>query len=94
MRLFEAMQQQTVKPNVVTYGALISACEKGKDPGLAWRIFNIMQEQGPYSNDLRLVNFTSSEIPYEFIGCLKMMIRIPMNLDKVFDDGWNSYEFI
>ena len=29
---FEAMQQQGVVPNAITYNALISACEKGKEP--------------------------------------------------------------
>ena len=33
LELFEAMQRQGVVPDVIAYSALISACEKGKQPG-------------------------------------------------------------
>ena len=33
-------------PNVITYNALISACEKGKQPDRALEIFDQMQQQG------------------------------------------------
>ena len=40
------MQQQGVVPEVITYNALISACEKGKQDERAMRIFEAMQQQG------------------------------------------------
>jgi len=33
-------------PNVITYGALISACEKGVQPERALEVFETMQRQG------------------------------------------------
>ena len=40
------MQQQGVLPDAITYSALISACEKGKQPGLGLQVFETMQQQG------------------------------------------------
>ena len=33
-------------PEVITFSALISACEKGKQPGRALELFEAMQRQG------------------------------------------------
>ena len=43
LELFHAMRQQGVVPDVITYNVLISACEKGRQPGLA---LQAMQQQG------------------------------------------------
>jgi pentatricopeptide repeat domain-containing protein 1 len=40
------MERQGVMPNVITYNALISACEKGKQPERALEVFEAMQRQG------------------------------------------------
>ena len=37
---------QGVLPNVITYNALISAGEKGQQPGRALKIFEAMVQQG------------------------------------------------
>ena len=39
------MMQQGVVPNVITYGALISACEKGSRPEEALELFARMIQQ-------------------------------------------------
>ena len=39
------MKEQGVIPNVVTYSALISACEKGSQLGQALEVFEAMQQQ-------------------------------------------------
>ena len=44
------MQRQDVVPNVTTYSALISACEKGKQPERALELFEAMQRQGVVPN--------------------------------------------
>ena len=36
---FEAMAQQGLAPNVITYMALLSACEQGKQPERALVVF-------------------------------------------------------
>merc|ERR1711963_885760 len=41
----QEMQQQSLAPNVITYNALLSACEKGKQPERAWETFQEMQQQ-------------------------------------------------
>ena len=41
-----AMQQDVV-PDVITYNALISACEKGEQPEQALKIFGEMKQRGP-----------------------------------------------
>lgn len=46
MQFFESMKQQGVVPNAITHNALISACEKGKDPEGALLVFKAMQQQG------------------------------------------------
>ena len=48
-KLFQHMPQQHAVPNVVTYNAVISACEKGKRPEQALEIFASMQQQGVVS---------------------------------------------
>ena len=42
LELFAAMIEQGVVPNVITYNALISACEEGKDPTRALELFDEM----------------------------------------------------
>jgi pentatricopeptide repeat domain-containing protein 1 len=46
LQLFHSMQQKGVVPNVFTNSALISACQKGKQPELAVEVFQAMQRQG------------------------------------------------
>jgi pentatricopeptide repeat protein len=48
------MQRQGVVPNVITFNALISACEKGQEPERALELFEAMQRQGvvPVSSQL------------------------------------------
>ena len=40
------MQRQGVVPNTMTYNALISAFDLGKQPGRAMELFEMMQRQG------------------------------------------------
>ena len=40
------MQRTSMVPNIITFGALISACEKGKQPEQALEISAEMKEQG------------------------------------------------
>ena len=44
------MKQQGVIPTVITYSALISACEKGKHPERALEMFDKMQQQDMLPN--------------------------------------------
>ena len=39
------MQQQSLAPNVITYSALLSACEKGQQPERAWETYYDKQQQ-------------------------------------------------
>ena len=48
--MFDAMQWQSLELNAVTYGALISACEKGNQPNVALKIVQSMQRQGTTPN--------------------------------------------
>ena len=50
LQLFEAMQQRGGVPNVISYNALISACEKGKQPQRVLELFEAMQRQGVVPN--------------------------------------------
>ena len=43
--MFQAMQQQGIVPNSVTYSFLISACEKGKQPEQPKGMFQARQHQ-------------------------------------------------
>ena len=43
LQLFEAMKQQGVVPDEITYSALISACKKGKQPDLARQLFEVVK---------------------------------------------------
>merc|ERR1712224_840893 len=45
MEVFWAMQQQGMVPDVITYNALISTCEKGKQPEWALQALGAMQRQ-------------------------------------------------
>ncbi len=45
LQLVAAMQQQVLAPNVMTYNALINACEKGKHPELALRLVEARRQQ-------------------------------------------------
>ena len=40
------MQLQGVVPNVITYNAQISACEKGEQPKQVLKLFQVLQLQG------------------------------------------------
>ena len=42
MKVFEALMQQGEMPDTITYNALISACEKGKQPEQALKVFKAM----------------------------------------------------
>jgi len=44
VELFEELRQQAVAPNVITYSALISACEKCNQLDRALEIFKTMQQ--------------------------------------------------
>ena len=46
LQFFQRMQQQSMVPNIITYSALISACEKGKQPERALELFEAMKQQG------------------------------------------------
>ena len=39
------MQQQGLEPNVITYNAMISACEKGQQAERVLQLFEAMQQQ-------------------------------------------------
>ena len=43
VRVLEEMLQQDVVPNSITYSTLIRACEKGKQPEQALKVFDTMQ---------------------------------------------------
>jgi len=43
--MFHIMQREHMVPNIITYNALISASEKGKQPGQAVEMFHAMQGQ-------------------------------------------------
>ena len=45
LELFETMQRQGVVPNTITYNALISSCENGKQLGQALEHFETMLRQ-------------------------------------------------
>jgi len=40
------MQLQGIKPDIVTYSTLISACEKGEDLTKALQVFDYLQRHG------------------------------------------------
>ena len=46
LKLIHRMQQKGVVPTIFTYSALISDCEKGKQPERALEVFQAMQRQG------------------------------------------------
>ena len=58
MQLFEGFRHQGIKPDIVTYSALISACEKGRDRKTALRLFEEMQQKGIKPNCKKRQNFT------------------------------------
>ena len=45
LQWFDEMRQQGLKPDVITYSALISAFEKGKVPERALKVFEAMEQQ-------------------------------------------------
>ena len=49
MDVFKKMKQYVV-PDVVTYNALMNACEKGKQPEQALEFFEVMQRHGVAPN--------------------------------------------
>ena len=63
MEVFKAMQQQGVAPDVITYSALISACEKGKQPEQAMEVFKAMQQQGVVPN---VITYNANGLMYGF----------------------------
>ena len=46
------MVEQSVVPNAITYSALISTCERGKQASAAWEVFVIRQQQGVTSDEI------------------------------------------
>ena len=50
LAILEAMQRRGLVPNVITYNALISALEKGNQPGEALEIFKEMKQYGTVPN--------------------------------------------
>ena len=46
LELLEEMQRRCLLPNVITYSAAISACEKGQQPQQAMQLLNQMQHRG------------------------------------------------
>ena len=44
------MQQQGLMPDVITYNALISACEKSRQPGQALEVLHALQQQSLVPN--------------------------------------------
>ena len=46
MEVFEALQLQGVLPDILTYDASISACEKGKELEQALDVFEALRLQG------------------------------------------------
>jgi len=46
------MQEQGLIPNVITYSALISACEKSYQVEKAFGLFETMQRQGVVPNEI------------------------------------------
>ena len=44
--------QQGLVPNEITYNALISACEKGKQPEQALKVFEALMQQGVVPNEI------------------------------------------
>merc|ERR1712150_395613 len=45
-QLFDEMQRQGLAPNLITYSATTSACEKGTRPDWAGQLLDKMQRQG------------------------------------------------
>jgi len=43
--MFQALPQRGLLPDVVTYSAVVNACEKGHQPGRALEVFQAMQRQ-------------------------------------------------
>ena len=48
--MFEAMGQQSVLPDAISYNAMISSCEKSKQPKRALTVFEAIVQQGVVSN--------------------------------------------
>ena len=46
LQLFDDMQQREVEPDVITFNALISACEKEHQAEKALQLFDEMQQRG------------------------------------------------
>ena len=63
LKLFEAMKQQGVMPNVITYVCLISACEKGKQPDRALEVFKGMSWQGVVPDVITYSAYEKGERP-------------------------------
>ena len=57
MAIFEEMNLQGVVPDVITYDALISACEKGEQPERALKNFEDITQRG-LELDVLLVDCT------------------------------------
>jgi len=54
------MRRQGMVPDVITYSALISACERGKSPELAMEVFRSMQRQSAVPDIVIYSAFISS----------------------------------
>ena len=46
------MHKQRVTPSVITYSALISACEKDKQPEQALKVFEALMQQGVVPDEI------------------------------------------
>jgi pentatricopeptide repeat protein len=46
------MQVRGLAPNVITYSAVISACEKGQQPERVLQLLDEMQVRGPTPNEI------------------------------------------
>ena len=62
------MQQQGVMPNVITYSALISACEKGKQPEQALGLLQEMVDQLLTPNVVSFSAFISTSEKEQAVG--------------------------
>ena len=54
------MRRQSIKPNIVTYAALTSTCEKGPDITQALRLFEDVRRQGIKPTIVTYSAFTST----------------------------------
>ena len=64
------MQQQSLAPNVITYSAFLSACEKGKQSERAWEIFQEMQQRtNHFSSYISPTEYTYLRLMQTHLAC-------------------------